>query len=210
MRLTRRSFLPLLGSLLLAQYSSGLERLLSNPELFHDKEMRERFSLAPTQPTLLLLGYRQQLFLMREGVVRGYDVSTGSGGFGNERGECKTPIGVHQVWKKFGAGEPLVRKDGRLYGTAFQARVPVGQREIYTEPINLPRSQEAIMTRILWLNGVDPENRNNWDRYIYIHGTNEEGLIGQPASQGCIRMRNKDIIELYRQVPVGTYINIVP
>ena len=65
-----------------------------------------------------------------------------------------------------------------------------------------------MLTRILWLEGLDPENENTRDRYIYIHGTNQEELIGTPASHGCVRLRNDDMIELFNRLPEGAPVEI--
>lgn len=94
-----------------------------------------------------------------------------------------------------GAGEPP--------WTAFQARVVTG--EIATPG----GGEDGILTRILWLHGLDPENANTHGRYIYIHGTNQEAQIGTPASHGCVRMRNADIVELFDQVRTGTPVEII-
>jgi lipoprotein-anchoring transpeptidase ErfK/SrfK len=69
---------------------------------------------------------------------------------------------------------------------------------------------DLIMSRVLWLDGLEPENANTFDRYIYIHGTNHEESIGQPASHGCVRMRNADVAELFDLVEVGTEVVIAP
>lgn len=68
--------------------------------------------------------------------------------------------------------------------------------------------KDHVQTRILWLEGLEPENANTFDRYIYFHGTNAESRLGTPASEGCIRMRNDDIIDLYERVEVGTEVTI--
>ena len=65
-----------------------------------------------------------------------------------------------------------------------------------------------ILTRIFWLDGLDPENANTHDRYVYIHGTNQEYLIGSPASHGCVRMTNSDIVELFQEIPENTFVEI--
>ena len=67
---------------------------------------------------------------------------------------------------------------------------------------------DHVLTRILWLSGLDPENSNTRDRFIYIHGTNQEDLIGTPASHGCIRLRNADMIALFDAVEVGDRVEI--
>ena len=69
--------------------------------------------------------------------------------------------------------------------------------------------EDLILSRILWLEGLDPENANTRDRYIYLHGTNQESLIGTPASHGCVRLSNQDIIEIYEKVAVGTPVEII-
>ncbi|MBX9578138.1 MAG: L,D-transpeptidase [Chthoniobacterales bacterium] len=70
------------------------------------------------------------------------------------------------------------------------------------------KNTDHILTRILWLDGLDSENTNTHDRYIYIHGTNQENLIGTPASHGCIRLRNTDMIALFDAVEVGDRVEI--
>lgn len=102
----------------------------------------------------------------------------------------KTPTGRFRISERIGAGMPL--------GTVFKSRRPVKTTE------KVLREEDLVMTRILWLDGLDPANANTHDRYIYIHGTNHEELIGEPASHGCIRMRNADLVELFGQVEVGT------
>jgi lipoprotein-anchoring transpeptidase ErfK/SrfK len=89
------------------------------------------------------------------------------------------------------------------HGTVFQSRVPLGP----TDP--LPQTEDLITSRILWLDGLDPDNGNTKERFIYIHGTKHENRIGRPDSHGCIRMRNADIIELFDLVQEGTLVRIV-
>lgn len=138
-------------------------------------------------------------------VVRTYPVSTAANGVGSRVGSQRTPLGRHRVHSKYGAGAPL--------GTIFESRRPTGRiAAIHTAPLDLP--EDVITTRILWLEGLEPgSNRgpgvDSHARYIYIHGTNEEGLIGRPASHGCIRMRNADVIELFDLVAAGTPVEII-
>jgi hypothetical protein len=147
---------------------------------------------------------RLQLLAGRE-VLREYSVSTATKGVGSRAGSQRTPLGLHRVHSKFGAGEPL--------GAVFESRRPTGKiAPIHTAPIDLP--EDVITTRILWLEGLEAgKNRGNGvdshTRYIYIHGTNEEGLIGRPASHGCIRMRNREVVELFDLVGPGTIVEIV-
>ena len=101
----------------------------------------------------------------------------------------KTPTGRFCVAKKIG-GE-------MSSGTIFQGRVALKT----SDP--LPPTDDLVMSRILWLDGLDEQNANTRNRFIYIHGTKHEGKIGTPASCGCVRMRNADVIELFDQVEEG-------
>jgi lipoprotein-anchoring transpeptidase ErfK/SrfK len=76
-------------------------------------------------------------------------------------------------------------------------------------PVDAP-GRDPIVTRILWLEGLEPQNQRAYDRYIYIHGTPEERNIGRPVSYGCVRMRSQDVIDLYERVGVGARVQIVP
>ena len=118
-----------------------------------------------------------------------YVVSTAANGPGFVEGSFCTPTGMFEISEKIGAGE--------LIGTVFRARQPVGIWD------GEPSDHDLVLTRILRLHGLDPENANTIDRYIYIHGTNQESLLGSPASCGCIRMRNDDVIDLFDRVEVG-------
>jgi lipoprotein-anchoring transpeptidase ErfK/SrfK len=106
----------------------------------------------------------------------------------------KTPTGRFRVAEKIGDGMPL--------GTVFKNR----RRVKVTK--KLMRDEDLVMTRILWLDGLDPENANTHERFIYIHGTNHEGSLGEPASHGCIRMRSTDLVELFELVDVDTPVAI--
>lgn len=134
---------------------------------------------------------RQTLVLKRSGkIMRTFPVSTSRFGLGSEDGSMKTPLGKFQVAEKFGEGLPI--------DTAFKSREPVRASAV------MLRSDDLIMSRILWLEGSEPANANSHARYIYIHGTNHEEEIGRPASHGCVRMKNADVAELFDLVPVGT------
>ena len=85
----------------------------------------------------------------------------------------------------------------------FKSRVPTGE----IVPVNAP-GRDPIVTRILWLSGLDPGNRNTYSRYIYIHGTPEEYKLGTAASYGCIRMSSRDVAWLYDEVGVGAKVEI--
>ena len=102
----------------------------------------------------------------------------------------KTPIGQFRIAEKIGGDSPT--------GTIFRSRVPLDPDQ------PLPHTEDLVMSRILWLDGSDEHNANTRDRYIYIHGTRHEDKIGTPASCGCVRMRNADVIELFDLVDEGT------
>jgi len=132
----------------------------------------------------------QKLFLMQDGeIVNKYIISTAANGVGFEEGSYCTPVGRFEIREKIGEGE-----DPR---TIFQARKPVGVWN------GSPCGHDLVLTRIIRLHGLDLENANTIERYIYIHGTNQEELLGQPASCGCIRMSNADVIDLFGRVNVG-------
>jgi len=122
--------------------------------------------------------------------VATYPVSTSRFGLGSKEGSMKTPTGRFRIEEKIGDGMPL--------GTVFKGRRPVKATK------KLLREEDLIMTRILWLDGLDSRNANTHERFIYIHGTNHEENIGEPASHGCIRMRNADLVELFESVERGT------
>lgn len=130
-----------------------------------------------------------------ERLVKTYVISTAANGLGCEAGSNKTPYGRMVVAEKFGDGAPL--------GAVFQSRVQTGA--VWTSEI---LSDDLILTRILWLAGCEADNANTKARYIYIHGTNREDLLGTPASHGCIRMSNRDVIELFDLLPVGAAVEV--
>jgi L,D-transpeptidase YbiS len=133
----------------------------------------------------------QTMRLLRDGeAVKSWPVSTSRFGLGFEPGSFKTPTGRFSVAEKIGAGAPLWAE--------FKSRQPTG---LLAEPGG---ESDGVLTRILWLEGLDPDNANTRERYIYFHGTNREDLIGTPASHGCVRLRNEDMVELFDLVPQGT------
>ena len=127
-------------------------------------------------------------------VIAKYTISSASNGIGFEEGSYCTPTGNFEISEKIGGGEAV--------GTVFRARKPEG---IWT---GQEEQGDLVLTRILRLHGLDPENANSMERYIYIHGTNHEELLGQPASCGCIRMGNEDVMDLYERIEEGARIVI--
>lgn len=124
-------------------------------------------------------------------LVREWPCSTSKFGIGFTEGSNQTPLGRFIVMEKHGVDAGS--------GTIFKARQPVGQ---WTP--GMETASDLVLTRILWLQGLEARNANTYHRYIYIHGTNDESRIGQAASHGCVRMRNREVIELFDLVPVGT------
>ena len=137
----------------------------------------------------------QRLTLSRDGKeIRSYPISSSRFGIGTEEGSMKTPLGKFRIAEKIGAGAAP--------GTIFKARVALGPDD------PLPGTEDFITSRILWLDGIDEENTNTRDRFIYIHGTKHEDKIGTADSHGCIRMRNADVIELFGMVDETTQVVI--
>jgi lipoprotein-anchoring transpeptidase ErfK/SrfK len=149
----------------------------------------------------------QTLTLLRGGAVaKTYRVSTSKHGAGELSGSFKTPRGRHIVRAKIGAGQPL--------NAVFVRRRPTG--EVWTPELHgkFP-GRDWILTRILWLSGCEPGRNRLGDvdtmrRYIYIHGSPDIAEMGKPGSIGCIRMRNRDIVELFDAVAPYTPVDIRP
>ena len=129
-------------------------------------------------------------------LIAEYPVSTSKFGLGNTSGSNATPLGKLQVRKKIGDGAPL--------GAVFKSRRRTGEVLRPNSP-----GRDPIVTRILWLDGMEARNAKSFERTIYIHGTPEEWRIGQPASYGCVRMRSSDVIHLYDIVGLGAEVQIV-
>ncbi len=123
-----------------------------------------------------------------------FPISTAAAGLGFEEGSFRTPTGLFKVGSKIGAGAPE--------GTVFKDREATG------EISGQGGDADKVLSRILWLEGIEAANANTKQRFIYIHGTNHEEAIGSPASAGCIRMRNGDVIRLFDLVPEGTLVHI--
>jgi hypothetical protein len=147
---------------------------------------------------------QQRLFHVRHGRIRStYDVSTAARGMGAQRESLCTPPGLHRIQEMVGEGAPA-------WGI-FEQRAFTGAQ---ADTMLTPRT-DLITSRILWLEGLEPGVNqggtvDSHARHIYIHGTADEGPIGTPASRGCVRMRNADVIALYAQVRVGTLVLILP
>jgi lipoprotein-anchoring transpeptidase ErfK/SrfK len=138
----------------------------------------------------------QKMAVYRHGQeIARYDVSTSKFGLGTRPGSNATPLGAMAVAKKIGGGAPV--------GMKFKDRKPTGE----VVAVNAP-GRDPIVTRILWLKGLEPQNKNTYSRTIYIHGTPEEKRIGTPASYGCIRMRSHDVVRLFDTVGEGARVEV--
>jgi lipoprotein-anchoring transpeptidase ErfK/SrfK len=138
----------------------------------------------------------QVLALVDRGrLIARYPISTSKFGIGDSTGSYRTPLGTLFVSAKFGDKLPP--------GAVIKNRVPTG--EVLTA--NAP-GRDPIVARVIWLRGLEAQNRGARDRCIYIHGTPEERRIGKPASFGCIRMRSRDVIALYDSVHIGMHVTV--
>ena len=138
----------------------------------------------------------QRMIVLRDDVrIAEFPVSTSKFGLGDLPGSNGTPLGILRIKKKIG--------DNLAPGSVLKSRRFSGEILAIDAP-----GRDPIVTRILWLDGLEPGNKNAYSRFIYIHGTPEERNIGQPASYGCIRMRSSDVITLYDTVGVGAKVLI--
>jgi lipoprotein-anchoring transpeptidase ErfK/SrfK len=150
-----------------------------------------------TQHQIVISTREQKLALTDRGnVVAIYPVSTSKFGLGDWRGSRFTPLGKLEIAQKVGDNAPP--------GAVFKDRLRTGEIVAPDSP-----GRDPIVTRILWLRGLEAQNVNAFSRDIYIHGTPEEQRIGTPASYGCIRMRSSDIVQLYDIVGTGAAVTIV-
>lgn len=149
---------------------------------------------------------RQKMYVFKDGkLVKTYCVSTSKNGAGSESGSEMTPVGLHKINGKYGQNVP---KGGILIGKKFYGKMA----KINTKPTS--SGSDDITSRVLTLDGLENGvnkggDNDSYERHIYIHGTAEEGLIGQPASHGCVRMTNDDVIELFEIVQNGMYVIIL-
>ncbi|SFR52005.1 L,D-transpeptidase [Thiomicrospira sp. ALE5] len=157
------------------------------------------------QQQILIHLATQQLQLIEDDLtVANYPISSAKQGVGQQLGSMQTPLGEHYIRAKIGAGAAI--------NSVFVGRRPTG--EIYSAALAAAYPhRDWILTRIMWLCGCQPGfNRlgsvDSFRRYIYIHGTPDSGPMGRPASHGCIRMRNTDVVSLFDRVRLGTTVSI--
>ena len=163
-----------------------------------------RASLAAPDDRYLVVSIEAQTVFVcaRGAIVERFAASTSRFGNGNRENSLQTPLGLHRVREKYGAGAPA--------GRVFRDREDTG--EDWDHRLN---GDNLILTRILRLEGLEAgvnkgPGIDSYERYIYIHGTGREDLIGSPLSHGCICLRNDDVIRLFEMVPVGTLVSIAP
>ena len=150
---------------------------------------------------LLLIDIASQSlrFIERGNLKRTFQISTATNGAGCRENSGCTPLGWHRIAEKIGDNQPL--------GTVFKGRRAVGLAPLLSSAQN----DDLITSRILWLTGLQPGvnaggNVDSYSRYIYIHGTAQEQLIGAPVSHGCVRMVNDDVIDLFDRVDETTVV----
>ena len=144
-------------------------------------------------------------YIQHDSIIKQYIISSSAYGIGSKSGSNKTPIGLHSIREKYGEKTPI---NGKMTGRVFHGDIAT----IYTDQTK--SKTDDVTSRILWLEGLEKgKNKgkgiDSFNRYIYIHGTSEEGRLGKPTSHGCIRMKNKEVIDLYKLVEVGTLVLIL-
>ena len=190
---------------------SRFESLIDDLKRRFPKYFQQTSKQSTEQMFLIVSVAAQQLYLFKnQEISSSYLISSAEAGIGNLSGSNQTPLGVHRISEKFGDNAPIA--------TIFKAR-----KNTYSiaEILNIPDEQsldDNITSRILWLGGLEEglnkgvdqhgKNVDSHSRYIYIHGTDEEGRLGQAASHGCIRMANQDVIELFDEVEIGCLVVI--
>ena len=149
---------------------------------------------------------KQRLYHIKNNkIISEFIISSSAYGTGNKAGSKKTPLGLHRVKQKYGNNTPI---NGRMKGRVYYGKIAT----IYKD--STKSKTDDVTTRILWLEGLEQgknkgEGIDSFKRHIYIHGTSEEGRLGTPASHGCIRMKNKEVIDLYNKVAIGTLVLIL-
>ncbi len=197
--------LTVTSSLLMLTSSANTPDIKAFQPIIND--LKQRFPNSPQDPIIVISAGEQKLYLIKNNkVVASHLISTAEAGIGSQRGSNKTPLGVHRVSQKFGENAEA--------GTIFRARQNTQKIAKILTQAGARSNADNVTSRILWLSGLEPGvNKggkvDSHARYIYIHGTDEEGRLGKPASHGCIRMKNTAVIDLFKQVPVGTLVDII-
>ena len=179
----KKSFTCLMGCLLVALLGASCKHTADTPPR------------AVVRDGVAITLKDQKLTVIKDGKkVKDYSISSSKFGMGSSHGSNRTPLGIHAVTKKIGDGQPS--------GMVFKGCRPTG------EVVKADAGRDPIVTRVIQLAGLEPFNKNSHSRRIYIHGTPEERYIGRPASYGCIRMRSRDVLDLYPLVYRGMPVDI--
>ena len=166
--------------------------------MFATRSLPGGLKLAASDAVAVVLVAQQRMIVRACGKEVAYRISTAKAGEGSQAGSGKTPLGWHRVKSRFGAQARV--------GQIFVSRSMVKGAVRTAKECHFGNGDE-VLSRIFWLEGLDPalnkDPKGNYDsylRHIYIHGTNQERLLGTPASNGCIRMGNLDVVELFELV----------
>ena len=179
--------------------------LPANTDKTYPNKTKQRLFENTNRPEIVVDISEQRLYLVQNKLVlKSYPISSSKFGEGSIENSFKTPLGMHQIKEKI--GEDVEEN------TIFISRVDT-QKKADIIKNTFDSNNDFVTSRILWLDGMEEginkgKGIDSYDRYIYIHGTQEEGLIGTKASHGCIRMFNNDIIELFKKVKEGTKVLI--
>ena len=182
--------------------------LLNNPNLIINNQVKSYLDKLETDFDEILfvsIDNQKMYHFKKQKIISTYVISSSKYGVGNQNGSNKTPKGLHFIKNKIGDNTPI---NGKMIGRKFTGEIA----KIFSD--KTISDTDDITTRILWLSGLEVglnkgKNIDSFKRYIYIHGTSEEGRLGIPSSHGCIRMKNKDVIDLYKKVEVGTLVLIL-
>lgn len=182
--------------------------LLNNSNLIINNQVKSYLDKLVTDFDEILfisIDNQKMYHFKKQKIISTYVISSSKYGVGNQSGSNKTPKGLHFIKKKIGDNTPI---NGKMIGRKFTGEIA----KIFSD--KTISDTDDITTRILWLSGLEEglnkgKNIDSFKRYIYIHGTSEEGRLGIPSSHGCIRMKNKDVIDLYKKVEVGTLVLIL-
>ncbi len=211
--ISRRKFVK--GLIASAILTAIPQNIFSQIDKFRDKEWLEikdsvdkletKFGLKRNEFAIVVNPRLQKLYVVFDRkIVKKYPISTATNGIGNTRGSKKTPPGTHRIVEKIGKDAPI--------GEIFKHKKDTGKKaKIFKDKTDAPK--DFVLTRIISLRGEETginkgKGIDSYFRGIYIHGTNEEGLIGEPHSHGCIRMKNDDVVELFDLVPLKTLVEI--
>ncbi len=181
------------------RFSSVSVRLLVLPLVIASSLLGVSCKTTPKQTDVIVSVKDQKLGIYDPSgkLVSSYKISTSKFGLGDTPGSNCTPLGKHEIVAKIGHGLPkgAVLKSRSWNGEVLQPNAP---------------GRDPIVSRILWLKGLEGKNKNAFNRFIYIHGTPEEKNLGKPASYGCIRMGMTDVIKLFEDLGIGTTVEITP